>query len=420
MSSIQDILVSVLMELVRVVIIVEYFQIFFDKASTCKKVVAALTSYVITTGCYLGFHNSLLNIISTIIGVFIIAYIHNGSIKKKILHTAMCFAVCCGGDMLAAFALMEAPRSDNYVLLSSFLSVIIFYVFVVVLRNLYRGRDREEFSGQWYFLLLIALMSISVSYALLKDELISRITALTVITVILAVNIMLYYFYTSMLDRSIYEQENIRLREQIAIYEAEIRTNVEHDKKIRALRHDMKHHLREIFSLARRAGNNDIMAYLDQMYEDIDETKNVVDSGNSVFDGILNYYAEKIKEEKKGNVSFSTRIIIPDDLEVNSFDINVILGNLLDNALENVSGVVEAQRLQIAVVIEYIEGLLRIEVRNTFAGKVKKEGDRFVSHKGTGHGYGISNVRRTADKYKGYVLLEVVDGNFEAVVLLYM
>ena len=418
MDSIQDILISVVMELVRVILIIEYFQIFFEKVHLYKKVIAGAVSYIITTGCYLGFHNSLINIISTIIGMFIIAAVHEGTLKKKILHTVMCFGVSCAMDMLAGFALMEAPSSSNYVLFSSFLSVVMFYAFVVILRNIYRKRNREEFSGQWAFLLLIVLMSICVAYVLLNDNEISRVTALTVIIVMIAVNLILYYFYTSMLDRYIFMQDNVLLREQIAIYESELRANVEQDRQVQALRHDMKHHIREIYSLADKNTDTDIIRYLDEMSDSMDNIEKVASTENSVFDGILNYYAQKIKQEMN-NVNFSVILKIPTDLEISSFDMNVILGNLLDNAMENVSG--EAgQELQIEAVLEYIEGLLRIEVVNTFAGNVNKDGERFISHKGQGHGFGLSNVKKITEKYSGYMMTEHESNRFKVVVLLYL
>ena len=406
------------MELVRVILIIEYFQIFFEKVHLYKKVIAGAVSYIITTGCYLGFHNSLINIISTIIGMFIIAAVHEGTLKKKILHTVMCFGVSCAMDMLAGFALMEAPSSSNYVLFSSFLSVVMFYAFVVILRNIYRKRNREEFSGQWAFLLLIVLMSICVAYVLLNDNEISRVTALTVIIVMIAVNLILYYFYTSMLDRYIFMQDNVLLREQIAIYESELRANVEQDRQVQALRHDMKHHIREIYSLADKNTDTDIIRYLDEMSDSMDNIEKVASTGNSVFDGILNYYAQKIKQEMN-NVNFSVTLKIPTDLEISSFDMNVILGNLLDNAMENVSGGA-GQELQIEAVLEYIEGLLRIEVVNTFAGNVNKDGERFISHKGQGHGFGLFNVKKITEKYSGYMMTEHESNRFKVVVLLYL
>ena len=322
-------------------------------------------------------------------------------------------------DMLAGFALMEAPSSSNYVLLSSFLSVAMFYAFVVILGYIYRKRNREEFSGQWIFLLLIVLMSVCMAYVLIRDNEVSRETALTIISVMLAVNLILYYFYTSMLDRYIYMQDNILLREQIAIYESELRANMEQDRNVQALRHDMKHHIREIYSLAEKNNDRDIVSYLNQISDGLENIRNVAATGNSVFDGILNYYSQKILQETNGTVDFSVILKLPADLEISSFDMNVILGNLLDNAMENVCGM-DGEKLQIEAVLEYIEGLLRIEVVNTFAGSISKDGERFISHKGEGHGYGLANVKKVIEKYNGYMIAEPLAGRFRTVVLLYL
>ena len=150
----------------------------------------------------------------------------------------------------------------------------------------------------------------------------------------------------------------------------------------------------------------------------MDNIEKVASTGNSVFDGILNYYAQKIKQEMN-NVNFSVTLKIPTDLEISSFDMNVILGNLLDNAMENVSGGA-GQELQIEAVLEYIEGLLRIEVVNTFAGNVNKDGERFISHKGQGHGFGLFNVKKITEKYSGYMMTEHESNRFKVVVLLYL
>ena len=141
-------------------------------------------------------------------------------------------------------------------------------------------------------------------------------------------------------------QDNVLLREQIAIYESELRANMEQDRNVQALRHDMKHHIREIYSLADKNTDTDIIRYL-------------------------------------------------------------------------VSGGA-GQELQIEAVLEYIEGLLRIEVVNTFAGNVNKDGERFISHKGQGHGFGLFNVKKITEKYSGYMMTEHESNRFKVVVLLYL
>lgn len=77
-------------------------------------------------------------------------------------------------------------------------------------------------SGQWYLLLYSALLSIAVLYVVYKDMVVSRIAVLTISIIILSFNLMLYIFYMSMLDRFLYERENLELKQQMNIYERQI------------------------------------------------------------------------------------------------------------------------------------------------------------------------------------------------------
>ena len=81
-------------------------------------------------------------------------------------------------------------------------------------------------------------------------EELSANTIVVVGILMLFINFLLYIFYSSMLDRFIYKQENIALKQQMNLYESQIRANVESDMKIRLIRHDIKHHIREIKALA--------------------------------------------------------------------------------------------------------------------------------------------------------------------------
>ena len=52
-----------------------------------------------------------------------------------------------------------------------------------------------------------------------------------------------------MLDRFLYERENLELKQQMNIYEQQIRSDIENNRKIRTIKYDMKHHIREINDL---------------------------------------------------------------------------------------------------------------------------------------------------------------------------
>ena len=56
-----------------------------------------------------------------------------------------------------------------------------------------------------------------------------------------------------------------------------------------------------------------------------------VSSGNETIDSIINYY---LRDARELGTEICTDIQIPETLEFPVFDINVILGNLLENAVD--------------------------------------------------------------------------------------
>ena len=116
-------------------------------------------------------------------------------------------------------------------------------------------------------------------------------------TSVLILNLMLYVFYSNMLDRYIFMQENENLKQQMHYYDAQMKTNIENDKKIRAIRHDMKHHIREINSLAEAGKLYELKKYSDELMGDINGSETVFNTGNITLDGIFNYYNGKFKDK---------------------------------------------------------------------------------------------------------------------------
>ena len=68
------------------------------------------------------------------------------------------------------------------------------------------------------------------------------------------------------------------------IYEQQISANVENAEKIRAIRHDMKHHIREIKELSEKGMTKEINEYIDMLAGDIKEAQSYIDTGNAALD----------------------------------------------------------------------------------------------------------------------------------------
>lgn len=405
---------DIFMELIRVLIISEYFTIFNNVKNNKVRNCICIISYIMTLVCYIFFNNMAFNLVISLMAIFLIGCTYSGSLKKTILLSVMCYAIQCASDVIAVFLFTKLSDNGNYELVSMYLSVLLFYIIVIVLKNVYKKQVQEEFSGQWSYLLISAICSICILYMIANDTGMARITIVVTGIVVLAVNIMLYRFYVSMSDRFIYEQDNILLRKQMDIYEQQISANVENAEKIRAIRHDMKHHIREIKELAEKGMTEEINEYIDMLAGDINEAQSYIDTGNAALDGIVNYYMSVAATE---NIIFDTNISVPQNMQIKTYDLNIIMGNLLDNAFENT---MMAKNKQVLLKMKYFNSILYISSINTYTGAIKKSGEKFISLKDSSHGYGVDNIKRIVNKYNGNIEIDYKNNVFNISIVLYI
>lgn len=412
MIPLEDIIVSGVTELIRIFVILQYFKIFLEMNSVKINILNCIITYFMTLICYLVFHNVLINLIVTIIGIIFLSMGFDGKFRKKILLSVMVYGIMFVIDMLASFLLYEAPDSNNYEIISSFISVLFFYIIVIGLKNIFKEKGKVDLSGQWYLLLFSAILSIATLYVVYKNMAVSRIAVITISVIVLIFNIMLYIFYMSMLDRFLYERENLELKQQMNIYEQQIRSDINNNRQIQMIRHDMKHHIREINDLLIKKDIEKAKEYLHQINNEIIEAQNIYNTGHEAFDGILNFYAEKFMRK---SLQLDVSIVIPESLDMNMYDVNVILGNLLDNALENAKS-----NSKINLDIKYNVGMLQISMSNLYDGNVKKLDGHIVSKKGDNHGYGLENIKRIVSKYEGSLVIDGRNERFETDIILYI
>jgi hypothetical protein len=406
--------ISVILEIARTMIVIMYFNIFYVMG---KKKIHLLTggmSIVITSVCYLMFNIGLLNIISTIVGMLIISAGFDGKANRKVLLTAMCFALMCAIDLISPLIVISDYNFEKYRIMLSFVSVFLFYVAVMLIKIFFKNKNKTEFSGQWYILLSVSIMSVCILYVMyLKIEM-SVAGVIFVSVILMLVNFLLYVFYASMLDKFIYEQEVNTLKHQMIFYENQIRSNVENDKKIRSIRHDMKHHIREIRGMAENEDYEGIIDYTNNISKDISAGETLYNTGNVALDGILNFYAGKFIEK---NIDFNLDVVVPENMGVEAYDINIILGNLLDNAVENS---IRTEKPSVNISLKYIGGVLHILIENSFDGELNRKNGILISRKSEEHGFGLENVKRVVKKYNGDIVISADNKLFSVGIVMYV
>lgn len=211
-----------------------------------------------------------------------------------------------------------------------------------------------------------------------------------------------------------------KMEKQIASYQHElIETHYrEVDnmyRQIRGWRHDYRNHIQTMKAYAAAGDWDAIRRYLDLLDEDLTTVDTVIRTGNPMTDAILN---SKISLAKAKGIDVTADAHIPVRLKSSEIDLCCILGNLFDNAIEASVRLPEGQRM-IRVYMDMRGTQLYISFTNLTADrKLKKEGGRFRSTKGEGHGFGLVRIDSIVERLDGYISRNSEDGAFTTEILL--
>ena len=187
-------------------------------------------------------------------------------------------------------------------------------------------------------------------------------------------------------------------------------------RTMRGWRHDYHNHIQAMLALTDNP--EELRQYLWKLNDDLTTVDTVLKTGNVMVDAILN---SKLSLIKTKNIAVNAKAVVPAELKISEIDLCVIIGNLLDNAMEACLRQDEGEERFIRVYIGTLKQQLYLCVTNSVGGEVKKVGRTYLSTKdSTTHGYGLMRIDRLADKYGGYVNRQNEEGAFATEVMLPM
>jgi len=185
-------------------------------------------------------------------------------------------------------------------------------------------------------------------------------------------------------------------------------------RQMRSWRHDYHNHIQAMKAYRTLGQDDELDAYLNALDADLTNVDTLVRSGNIMVDAILN---SKLSLANIRRISVNAKAVVPVELKITEVDLCVVIGNLLDNAMEACMQVDEAERF-IRVYIDIKREQLYISVTNTTGDKIIKSGSKYVSGKGEGHGFGLLRMDAIIEKYGGYIKRRDEAGVFTSEIML--
>ena len=99
--------------------------------------------------------------------------------------------------------------------------------------------------------------------------------------------------------------------------------------QMRGWRHDYHNHIQTMLALTDKP--EELRDYLWTLNADLTSVDTVLKTGNVMVDAILNSKLSLIKSKQ---ITVNAKAVVPSELRISEVDLCVIIGNLLDNAME--------------------------------------------------------------------------------------
>ena len=184
--------------------------------------------------------------------------------------------------------------------------------------------------------------------------------------------------------------------------------SVEANKKIRAMKHDMKNNMQVLQLLLEKGDYGKMKEYLGEMTRQIESADVSAHTGDTIADAIL---ADKKSKAESAGITLNVSGVIT-DVEFSPVDMCKILANILDNAIEAVSDErfvdLDSSYKVIELSFKKTEKFFMISMVNPCIDAPVYVGDTIISSKANKfeHGFGLKNAREAAEKDGGDMSVE--------------
>lgn len=178
-------------------------------------------------------------------------------------------------------------------------------------------------------------------------------------------------------------------------------------KEMRGYKHDFHHHLQTLKGHLSSGEVERALAYIEELDDQLMNVDTLLKTGNVSLDAIL---SAKIAQAKADGILVTVKASVPDTLTISDVELSIIIGNLLDNAIEACRKVKDERFVRIYIAIK--GNMLYFSMLNSAGEKKKKAGSLFTTHKDGVHGFGLRRAEAIIEEHGGWVKYNSEDGAF--------
>lgn len=408
--SLIETILYLICNLFSIYIIGIFLRIFFESNASNKRRLLRILCYTlffsVSSASFLIFKwNPNITLLITILGTVAVTMTYKGMWKYRFFSVIIIVATQVICEDLSYYLLVKLSVNNMFVAGVVSAQLLSFMIALLIQKIVSSNRGEDIKLSEWVSVIIIPICSLFISSFVIADCS-NKIAVIFGEISMLLINVLVFYLldkiqrmYQKQLDIMILEQQN-------RVYEYQIMISKESEERIVAMNHDMKNHFIALNQLIVQRDCIKAKDYIDDLIKGLENKNRFVSTGNYLIDGFLNV---KLQEASAIGAKIKTDICISKNISIKSKDISIILGNLLDNAIQALNSIESEKNDKVLnIIMKESPGRLFMNIENSHKEKLIKVDGIFKTTKKNeaNHGIGLKNVNKVVDKYQGYMQVE--------------
>ena len=328
----KELAVYIFSNLFRIYVVYRFMGIFFEKNPKRNRLEISL--FTLYYGVYRVGHilwgQPYINLLTNTVFLILITMIYKSKVSTKIIAVVMIYAVQILSDGIV-YNFIQFYTEDSFVRNTGVISnLILLFIELLIESAVDYKRESKINPIHLIAIIIIPTGSIVVAFFILMSEM-AYIQRSLCVGILLIINAMIFDIYDVLIEQYIAIYEKKLLEQQNKSYKNQFEIIKESNDNMRLLKHDIKNHMYILEDMIRRDEKEKILEYINDVENILDVKRQYSNSGNIDIDSIINY---KLSAAEAMGAKLKLEIRVPARLDIKEFDINVILSNVLDNAVE--------------------------------------------------------------------------------------
>lgn len=389
-----------------------------------KQFTSILVTIILTAESFILSYFQVDEVLELVVPIITLVIYSNLFSRKTLINLFKIFAVFLNLTFIHTFVIMSstviigeafqsAYNNYSFMFILTCVSITILGIEYIFLKNHYKYT--YQLSG--YSILtsfLCSLVTFVMINVILKYYVLGMISYFLCIAIIFVFIFFLSLVVSLCVSNAKYYEKNLEQSLRLEAYDYEdkyIDAITERTVEYNKLRHDMKNHFDIVERMINTSHIQEAKDYMEQI--SFDQGEHYVHVNHLVLNYIL---SNKTKLAKSHGIDLCSVIIGKPVTFIADVDYSILVGNLLDNAIE---ATIEAKENEVNLCLSFYEDRFVIEVKNCVVDKPKSKQLLTNKKDKSKHGIGLKNIKDIVDKYNGQDVIEVNGNVFYHMCILY-